>query len=148
MKEFFKNTLEIKIITCMFFTSQVVIYTLIAPFLGEKSIHLSLIWQMIFISIILTILQYVIYASNIFMKVKTWIKIIIHYLLLVFIGYILAIIFNWFDLSSGNNFTIALSIFTVCFISFTGSIALYNKVSGERFNEKLKLYKSSKFDDK
>jgi len=91
----------------MFFTSQVVIYTLIAPFLGEKSIHLSLIWQMIFISIILTILQYVIYASNIFMKVKTWIKISIHYLLLVFIGYILAIIFNWFDLSSGNNFTIA-----------------------------------------
>jgi len=109
----------------MFFTSQVVIYTLIAPFLGEKSIHLSLIWQ-----------------------IKTWIKIIIHYLLLVFIGYILAIIFNWFDLSRGNNITIALSIFTVCFISFTGSIALYNKVSGERFNEKLKLYKSSKFDDK
>jgi len=145
MKEFFKNTLEIKIITCMFFTSQVVIYTLIAPFLGEKSIQLSLIWQMIFISIILTLLQYVIYASNIFMKVKTWIKIIVHYLLLVFI---LAMIFNWFDLSSGNNFTIALSIFTVCFISFTGSIALYNKVSGERFNEKLKLYKSSKFDDK
>ncbi len=66
MKEFFKNTLEIKIITCMFFTSQVVIYTLIAPFLGEKSIQLSLIWQMIFISIILTLLQYVIYASNIF----------------------------------------------------------------------------------
>ncbi len=103
---------------------------------------------MIFISIILTLLQYVIYASNIFIKVKTWIKIIIHYLLLVFIGYILALIFNWFDLSSGNNFTIALSIFTVCFISFTGSIALYNKVSGERFNEKLKLYKSSKFNDK
>jgi hypothetical protein len=148
MKEFFKNTLEVKIITCMFFTSQVVIYTLIAPFLGEESIHLNLIWQMIFISIILTLLQYVIYVSNIFMKVKTWIKIAIHYILLVFIGYILAKSFNWFDLSSGNNFTIALSIFTICFISFTGSIALYNKVSGERFNEKLRLYRNSKFDNK
>ncbi|WP_346889621.1 hypothetical protein [Clostridium sp. UBA1056] len=148
MKEFFKNTLEIKIIACMFFTSQVVIYTLIAPFLGEESIHLSLVWQMIFISIILTLLQYVIYVSNILKKVNTWIKIIIHYILLVFIGYILARIFNWFDLSIGNNFTIALSIFTVCFVSFTGSIALYNKFSGERFNEKLRLYKSSKFDDK
>lgn len=148
MKEFFKKTLEIKIVACMFFTSQVVIYTLIAPFLGEKSIHLSLVWQMIFISIILTLLQYVIYVSNIFMKVNVWIKIIIHYILLVFIGYILARIFNWFDLSIGNNFTIALGIFTVCFVSFTGSIALYNKLSGERFNEKLRLYKSSKFDDK
>lgn len=148
MKEFFKNTLEIKIIACMFFTSQVVIYTLIAPFLGEESIHLSLVWQMIFISIILTLLQYVIYVSNILKKVNIWIKIIIHYILLVFIGYILARIFNWFDLSIGNNFTIALSIFTVCFVSFTGSIALYNKFSGERFNEKLRLYKSSKFDDK
>jgi len=148
MKEFFKNTLEIKIVGCMFFTSQVVIYTLIAPFLGEKSIHLSLVWQMIFISIILTLLQYVIYVSNIFMKVNVWIKIIIHYILLVFIGYILARIFNWFDLSISNNFTIALGIFTVCFVSFTGSIALYNKLSGERFNEKLRLYKSSKFDDK
>jgi len=148
MKEFFKNTLEIKIIACMFFTAQVVIYTLIAPFLGEESIRLCLIWQMIFISIILTLLQYVIYVSNIFMKVNVWIKIIIHYILLVFIGYILARIFNWFDLSIGNNFTIALGIFTVCFVSFTGSIALYNKLSGERFNEKLRLYKSSKFDDK
>lgn len=148
MKEFFKNTLEIKIIACMFFTSQVVIYTLIAPFLGEESIHLSLVWQMIFISIILTLLQYVIYVSNILKKVNIWIKIIIHYILLVFIGYILAKIFNWFDLSIGNNFTIALGIFTVCFVSFTGSIALYNKFSGERFNEKLRLYKSSKFDDK
>ena len=148
MKEFFKNTLEIKIIACMFFTSQVVIYTLIAPFLGEESIHLSLVWQMIFISIILTLLQYVIYVSNILKKVNIWIKIIIHYILLVFIGYILARIFNWFDLSIGNNFTIALGIFTVCFVSFTGSIALYNKLSGERFNEKLRLYKSSKFDDK
>jgi len=132
----------------MFFTAQVVIYTLIAPFLGEESIHLSLIWQMIFISIILTLLQYVIYVSNIFMKVKTWIKIGIHYIVLVIIGYILAKSFNWFDLSSGNNFNVALSIFTICFISFTGSIALYNKVSGERFNEKLRLYRSSKFDDK
>jgi hypothetical protein len=148
MKEFFKNTLEIKIIACMFFTSQVVIYTLIAPFLGEESIHLSLVWQMIFISIILTLLQYVIYVSNILKKVNIWIKIIIHYILLVFIGYILAKIFNWFDLSVGNNFIIALGIFTVCFVSFTGSIALYNKLSGERFNEKLRLYKSSKFDDK
>jgi len=82
------------------------------------------------------------------MKVNIWSKIIIHYIILVFIGYILARIFNWFDLSVGNNFIIALCIFTVCFVSFTGSIALYNKLSGQRFNEKLRLYKSSKFDDK
>jgi len=135
-------------IASIFFTAQVIIYTLIAPFLGEESIHLSLVWQMIFISIILTLLQYVIYTSNIFIKVRTWIKIIIHYILLVVIGYILAKIFNWFDLSNGNNFIIALSIFTVCFISFTCSIALYSKLSGERFNEKLRLYKSSKINDK
>lgn len=147
MKEFLKNALEIKVMACMFFTGQVIIYTLIAPFIGEKSIHLSLIWQMIFISILLTLFQYLLYSSNLFTKLKTWIKVIVHYILLVAIGYVLSRIFNWFDLSR-DNFVIALSVFTVCFVSFTGSIALYNKITGERFNEKLKLYKSSNMNDK
>lgn len=144
MKEFWKKNLEFKVVTTMFFTSEVIIYTMIAPFLGENSISLNLIWQMVIISVVLTLLQYLFYATAPFDKIKTWIKVIIHYILLLLLGYGCANIFNWFDTSNIKNVIIATSIFTVTFLLFAGSIAMYNKLAGDQFNEKLRIYKNSK----
>lgn len=144
MREFFRKNLEIKMVGTMFFASEVIIYTLVAPFLGENSISLNLIWQMIIISIILTLLQYLFYATATFDNMKTWIKVIIHYILLLILGYGCTKIFNWFDTSNIKNVILATSIFTVSFALFAGSIALYNKVAGDQFNEKLRIYKNSR----
>ena len=45
-------------------------YALIGSFMGINSISFSLIWQMVAISIILTILQYVLYTFNFMSNVK------------------------------------------------------------------------------
>lgn len=144
MREFFRKNLEIKMVGTMFFASEVIIYTMVAPFLGENSISLNLIWQMIIISIILTLLQYLFYATAAFDKIKIWIKVIIHYILLLILGYGCTKIFNWFDTSNIKNVMLATVIFTVSFVLFAGSIALYNKVAGDQFNEKLRIYKNSR----
>lgn len=144
MREFWKKNLEFKVVATMFFTAEVIIYTMIAPFLGENSIPLILIWQMVITSVVLTLLQYLFYATAPFDKIKTWIKVIIHYILLLLLGYGCANIFNWFDTSNIKNVIIASSIFTVTFLLFAGSIAMYNKLAGDQFNEKLRIYKNSK----
>lgn len=144
MKEFFRKNLEIKMVTTMFFTSEVIIYTLIAPFLGVNNISLELIWQMVFIAVILTFLQYLIYVTRVLQNIKTWIKVIIHYILLLILGYGCAKIFNWFDTENIKNIIVSISIFTVSFALFTGSIIMYNKLAGDMFNEKLRIYKNSK----
>lgn len=144
MKAFFRKNLEIKMVTTMFFTSEVIIYTLIAPFLGVNNISLELIWQMVFSAVILTFLQYLIYVTRVLQNIKTWIKVIIHYVLLLILGYGCAKIFNWFDTENIKNIIVSISIFTVSFALFTGSIIMYNKLAGDMFNEKLRIYKNSK----
>lgn len=144
MKKFFRKNLEIKMVATMFFASEVIIYAMIAPFLGENEISLKLIWQMVIVSLILTLLQYLFYATPTFDKIKTWVKVVIHYVLLLILGYGCAKILNWFDTSSIKNIMLAATIFTISFALFAGSIALYNKVAGDQFNEKLRIYKNSK----
>lgn len=144
MREFLRKNLEFKVVTTMFFTSEIVIYTMVAPFIGEDSISLNIIWQMVLISVILTLLQYLFYATSIFDKIKTWKRVLIHYILLLVLGYGSSKIFNWFDTSDMDNIIIAASIFTVSFVLFAGAIAVYNKLAGDQFNEKLRIYKSSR----
>lgn len=144
MREFLRKNLEFKVVAMMFFTSEIVIYTIVAPFIGEDSISLNIIWQMILISVFLTLLQYLFYATAMFDKIKTWIKVIIHYILLLILGYGSSKIFNWFDTSNMDNIMLATSIFTVSFVLFAGAIAVYNRLAGDQFNEKLRIYKNSK----
>ena len=144
MRSFFINGYEIKKICCLFFAGEVIMYALIAPFMGIDSISFSLIWQMAAISILLTIIQYAIYTTKFMMKVNVLAKVIIHYFLLVALGYGFAKVFNWFDLSDIGTVVVAISIFTICFIITAGSIGIYTKLTGERFNEKLKAYKELK----
>ena len=144
MRTFFINSYEIKKLCCLFFAGEVIMYALIGSFMGIDSISFSLIWQMAAISILLTIIQYVIYTFNFMIKVNVWIKVSIHYLLLIGLGYGFAKVFNWFDLSNLDNIITAVSIFSICFIITAGSIGIYTKLTGERFNEKLKAYKELK----
>lgn len=144
MKTFFINTFEIKKICCLFFSGEVVVYAIIAYFLGLDSISLALIWQMVFISLILTLLQYGLYTTNCMKKVKNWIKVLLHYSFLLVFGILFVKIFNWFDLSDVKLLSIAVLIGTTCFISISGSIYIYTKLTGEKFNEKLKIYKDLK----
>ncbi|MEG1256578.1 hypothetical protein [Clostridium sp.] len=144
MRDLIKNTTEIKIIASVFFTGEAMMYAIMAPFLGIYSISLGLIWQMAFISVILTAIQYIIYTSNLLSHIKTWVKILFHYASLVIIGYLWIKVFKWFDIDNIKNVFVALLVFTAWFLAFTGSIAIYNKSTGEQFNEKLKLYKNLK----
>ncbi|MEG0307284.1 MAG: hypothetical protein RR636_05020 [Clostridium sp.] len=144
MRDLIKNSTEMKLIASVFFAGEIITYTLMAPFFGIDNISLGLIWQMLIISIILTGLQYLIYTSNFLFKIKTCTKIFIHYVILVIMGYLWAMYFNWFDVGSIKNIGISLVIFTAWFLAFTWSISIYNKATGEQFNEKLKIYKSSK----
>lgn len=148
MRTFFINSYEIKKLCCLFFAGEVIMYALIGSFMGIDSLSFSLIWQMAAISILLTGLQYLIYTFNFMNNINTGIKVIIHYVLLIIIGYGFAKIFNWFDLNNLNNIIISLGIFTICFIITTGSIGIYTKLTGERFNEKLKVYKELKKSEK
>ncbi|CUO22276.1 DUF3021 family protein [Clostridium disporicum] len=144
MRTFFINSYEIKKLCCLFFAGEVIMYALIGPFIGADSISFSLIWQMAAISILLTMLQYVLYTFNFMNKVKREVKVLIHYFILIGLGYGFAKVFNWFNLNDLNNIIIAVSIFTVCFIITAGSIYIYTKLTGERFNERLKVYKELK----
>lgn len=144
MKNFLIKNLEHKIVAAMFFTSEVIIYILIAPFIGKDSIPVILIWQMILLAILLTLLQYAIYWSKFLENVKTPMKIIMHYISILIFGGIFTVIFNWFDITNIKNLIIAVSVLTVTFVLFVTSVGLYYKFNGDEFNEKLNLYKSKK----
>lgn len=143
MKELVKKTTYIKFYVGIFFSSEILLYACLAPLWELKSISLPLIWQMLLIAMIITIIQYIIYTSDIFRKWKTLSKVLFEFILMMVIGYILAIVFKWFDITNIKSNIIYQIIYNSSFWISAYSIYLYNKVTGDDLNRKLKIYKSN-----
>lgn len=90
------------------------------------------------------IFQYLFYVWDLFGNLSRFKKSTICYFTLMIVGTGFVNIFNWFDLSNMKNIAIALISYTIIFVSMCWVYNLYYKVTGEEYNEKLKLYKSSK----
>lgn len=144
MKELFKFSDDFQCLTGLYFSAEVILYILLAPIWGLSSISFALIWQMLLISVIITIIHYVFYVWDLFESLYKLKKAISYYIILVILGAIFTKLFNWFDLTNIKSLGIALGIFTITFLITYWSFDMYYKVTGEEYNEKLKLYKETK----
>lgn len=144
MKELFVFSTDFKCLTGLYFGAEIILYVLFGPIWGVNSISFALVWQMLLLSLIIAIFQYVFYVWDLFGNLSRFKRSLIYYFTLIVVGTIFINVFDWFDLSSVKNIVISLSIFTVAFVSICFVYNLYYKVTGEEYNEKLKLYKNLK----
>lgn len=135
---------DFKCLTGLYFGAEVLLYAMFAPIWGINSISFGLVWQMLLLSLIIAIFQYVFYVWDLFGNLSRFKKSTICYFTLMIVGTGFINIFNWFNLNNFKNIAIVLVAYTIIFVIMCWVYNLYYKVTGEEYNEKLKLYKSSK----
>ncbi|MDU1413580.1 MAG: DUF3021 family protein [Clostridium sp.] len=135
MKVFFDKSYEIKSLWGTFYMGIMLTYGILCFFIKNYNISIDLIWQVFIMSAFATFYQYIFYGEYFMVKLNSKLKVGIHYLLFLVTVIVLNNIFNWF------NWLIVFSVFTFYYVLVSIFYMIYNKSSGEKFNEKLLNYK-------
>ena len=144
MEKIMKNILELKLAWGLFFAAEIIVYSIVILILGKDYIEITRVFQLAIIAFILVIVQGLLYTNNYFSNLNNKLKLFVNYLLLLFLGIVFELIFDWFTFRNMNEIFIIISWFTLLYIGCMTSIGIYNKLSGEKLNEKLKIYKKNK----
>lgn len=143
MKKFVEFTVQFKFVWGLFFTAAMLLYTMISMVFGVKSMEFTVVWQFVFITLILTFFHYLIFGELILSSAKTKYKVMIHFILCYVTLFIWGIFLNCVNISkviSVTIFTIGyIILYSLCMLSFY----IYYKSTGEELNNKLTAYKQN-----
>ncbi len=144
MKKFVEITVQFKFVWGLFFTAALLLYTTISMILGNSSMELIVVWQLVAVTLFLTFYHYLFFGELILTSLGMKLRMIIH-LITCYITLLLSFyLFNWIKLSSPSD----LSIFTVGYIflylSCIFSFYIYYKTTGEELNDRLTAYKEKR----
>lgn len=143
MKEFFDVAYDIKALVSLFFTGGSFIYFIISLITGNKYMPISFLWQMLILSLLLTLMQHLIYHDRLLPKLSVKIKVLFHYILILITLISFIYFFNWFNIKNFRNFIIFYFIYTIYFIAACTYFSIYYRTTGEMFNKMLNKYKTS-----
>jgi hypothetical protein len=144
MKKFMEITVQFKFVWGLFFTAAIMIYTTISMILGNTSMDLITVWQLVGVTMIVTFYHYLFFGELILTSIGLKTKVIIHCVLcyITLLGF--SHLFNWVNALKYNE----LAIFTVSYIflylACIHSFYVYYKATGEELNNRLTAYKQKR----
>lgn len=144
MEKQFKMIVQFKFAWGLIFTATTLLYSIVSLILGERSIEISLIWKFVAMTVLLTLIHFLVYGEYIFKSQSPLKKIIVHFILCYMVLFVFSYIFNWIqdmNIQSIGIFTISYSLL---YLSISASLFFYYKLTGERLNNRLKEYKERK----
>jgi len=148
MKKAMEIIVQAKFIWGLFFTAAVVVYTIVNMFLGNTSIEVIAIWQLLLLTIIIVLIQYLIFGEFILVNLSIKKKILIH-LPLCYITILKFVnLYGWINISNYTTLGIFSGIYIIFYLGILNSLHMYYKITGEQLNSKLAIYKQNKNDTK
>lgn len=141
MKRFMELVTQIKFVWGLFFTSGIIVYTIIAAILGEGSMAFTDIWLLGALTFFLSFVYVLIFGemllASISIKGKMAALFVVNYaVFLVFCGRVG--LTDVTSLQSIGTFTIG---YTILFFLITFAVYNYYLFTGEELNDKLTAYK-------
>lgn len=144
MKKQFELIVQFKFVWGLIFTATILLYSFISMFQGKKSMEFVLIWQFVAITMILTLIHYLIFGEFIFKSVSTKHKIVFHFGLCYLLMILSSTILNWIDITSLKGIGGFTIFYILLYLSICFSLYMYYKITGEQLNNKLAKYKEQK----
>lgn len=106
--------------------------------------ELSMLWQLLILSFVVGILQWIAFDEDVIKKMKYVYRNIIFLIPFFAILSGSAFIWNWFDTTKLSYWLIFIGIFILAYIGISIGFLIYFKITGQKYNEKLEEYKASK----
>lgn len=144
MKKFMELTVQMKLVWSIFFAGAMLIYVIISMIAGNSTMELITVWQLVGLTLVITIIHYLFFGEIILISLNTKYKILIHsilcYVLLLFSSHY----FNWINMYKTNDFLIFTFSYIFMYLACMFSFYIYYKSTGEELNKKLTDYKQKK----
>jgi hypothetical protein len=144
MKKFMEITVQLKFVWSIFFAGALLLYASIGMMLGNSSMELIVVWQIVALTLVLTFFHYLFFGELILNSLAMKYKVIIHSILCYITMLILFIVFNWTFISKLKDLIIFTGSYIVLYLSCVLSFYIYYKATGEELNNRLTAYKQNK----
>ena len=141
MNKFIENVVIWKNYACMMFTGCVCVYGVIALATGSEELNVWIVLQMLLISAVGTLIQYIAFAPEFaFKKMKYANRILLFAISYLVMLTVFALIFNWFPTGEIMSWVVFLGIFLLILVIMTLSFELVFKMTGKHYNGLLGQY--------
>jgi hypothetical protein len=137
-------TVQFKFVWGLFFTAAMMIYTTVSMILGNKSIDLIVVWQLVALTMIITLYHYLFFGELILNSISLKLKVTIHSILCYATLLIACQLFSWIDISKLEDLTISTGTYIFLYIACIYSFYVYYKATGEELNQRLTAYKQNR----
>lgn len=144
MKKAMEFLLQFKVVWGLFFAATVIIYTIVNMLLGNTSMEFIVIWQLFLLSIVLVVIQYLIFGEFMLTKLSLKQKFFIHFILCYFTILIFIITYEWMDYRNLSYLGLYSTAYILFYLGILNSLYWYNKATGEELNSKLAIYKQKR----
>ena len=145
MKRFIKGIVEWKSYACMMFTGAVCVYGVIAWGMGETTVRLGLLLQLLVVSLIGTLIQGIAFSEDWLIRNMAYAKRMILFVALflpALTGF--ALLFRWFPTDRALSWGIFLLIFLAIFLAMVAGFELVFQITGKKYSGLLGQYKKKK----
>ncbi|KZE64832.1 hypothetical protein AWM68_09250 [Fictibacillus phosphorivorans] len=131
---------DFKMMMSLFFSAGIIIYVVFGYMMGVGEISFELIVQIFFLSILVTVFQYLFWNEESTIKLSGLAKVCIQYILLGIVLLGMSQVFQWFSVGS-DTFYNMLILYHVIYVGAIFGFSIYFKVLGMKFNQKMLKFK-------
>ncbi|WP_315115680.1 DUF3021 family protein [Clostridium intestinale] len=144
MEKGFKMIVQFKFAWGLIFTATTLLYSIVSLILGERTIEISLIWKFVAMTLLLTLIHFLVYGEYILKSQSPLNKVIVHFTLCYMVLFVFSYLFDWIQAMNIQSIGIFTISYSLLYLSISSSLFFYYKITGERLNNRLKEYKKRK----
>lgn len=140
MKKFFSIVGSMKINACISFTAWMLMMTVGYSIAGIPAVTVSMLWQLVALSVIASILQTIAFSELVFRKLRYSIRMLLFCLPFLAALSVFAWKFQWFPTGELISWAIFLGIFLFILVAMTLGFELAFRLMGKRYDGLLGEY--------
>ena len=144
MKKALEFLLQFKVVWGLFFATTVIIYTVINMLIGNSYMKFTVIWQLLLLSTALVVIQYLIFGEFILNKLSQKQKFFIHFIFCYLTILVFIIVYGWMNIKILSSLALYSGVYIISYLGILNSLYWYNRLTGEKLNSKLAIYKEKK----
>ena len=144
MKKWFQRSTEWKMGASFSYSVAVLIYAVVTLLFGEKSVSVTVLFELLALCLAGSLLQYVAFTDAVIKKMRYSLRMVVFSLPFLALMTLCAVVFDWFPKSEPFAWVTVFIIFVLVLAGFTAGFEIYYRASGRRYDGLLGEYRAKK----
>lgn len=144
MKKWFQRSTEWKMGASFSYSVAVLIYAVVTLLFGEKSVSVTVLFELLALCLAGSLLQYVAFTDAVIKKMRYSLRMVVFSLPFLALMTLCAVVFDWFPKSEPFAWATFFITFVLVLAVFTAGFEIYYRASGRRYDGLLGEYRAKK----